>query len=63
MKGRTGENLDIAIKSLKSKMYKKFSVEFEREIKMMLDLKHNNIVQIIGQCPEYSESKQTYLFY
>ena len=62
MKGRTGQNQDIAIKSLKPKMFKKFMGEFEREIKMMLKLEHNNIVKIIGQCPEYSDGKEYYLY-
>lgn len=40
----------VAIKCLKSKMYQKFASEFEKEFQIMIRLKHENIVRIIGQC-------------
>ena len=43
-------------------MINRFQKEFDREIKIMLKLKHNNIVEIIGQCPQKSESEYFWRF-
>ena len=54
---KTSGHRIIAIKSLKPKMINRFQKEFDREIKIMLKLKHENIVEIIGQCPQKSEGE------
>lgn len=41
----------VAIKSLKQRMFEEFAGDFEKEIQIMMLLKHDNIIQIIGQCP------------
>ena len=48
----TGVTRSVAIKSLHAKLYNRYMLEFEEEIKMMLKLSHVNIVQVIGYLPQ-----------
>jgi len=43
---------EVAIKRLKQTMYEKFATEFEKEFSIMVQLKHENIVGIVGQFVE-----------
>ncbi len=43
-------------------MVTKYQKEFDKEIKLMLKLKHENIVEIIGQCPQKSDGKSKGFF-
>ena len=48
----TGVTRIVAVKSLHAKIYNRYMLEFEEEIKMMLTLSHVNIVQVIGYLPQ-----------
>ena len=48
----SGNLRPVAIKCLKPKNYNKYASEFEKEFRIMIMLKHDNIVNIIGQCPQ-----------
>ncbi len=50
-----GNKRQVAIKRLKPEMYHKYEKEFDAECKIMIKLKHDNIVQILGQCPQRNE--------
>ena len=48
----------VAVKSLRRmNLASHTRAEFEHEFRMMIKLKHENIVNIIGQCPQRSEGE------
>ncbi len=57
-----GGTRDIAIKSLRRQMVLQYQKEFDLEIKIMLNLKHENIVEIIGQCPQKNKGESCIWF-
>ena len=57
MANDSGVVQQVAIKCLKAKMCQKFSAEFEKEFKIMVNLDHPNVVKILGQCPLSERSK------
>ncbi|KAK2176121.1 hypothetical protein NP493_682g01019 [Ridgeia piscesae] len=48
----SGDTRSVAVKSLHAKMYNRYVEEFEKEIKMMQTLSHENIVKVIGYLPQ-----------
>lgn len=48
----SGDTCSVAVKSLHAKMYHRYVEEFEKEIKMMQKLCHENIVKVIGYLPQ-----------
>ena len=48
----SGDTRSVAVKSLHAKMYNRYVEEFEKEIKMMQTLCHENIVKVIGYLPQ-----------
>ena len=51
----------MAVKCLKAEMYDKYHKDFEKEYKIMVKLKHERIVEILGMCPQRDagENKST----
>ena len=56
----SGDTRSVAVKSLHAKMYNRYVEEFEKEIKMMQTLSHENIVKVIGYLPQ-RDSGETHL--
>lgn len=52
---KAGIVTEVAIKRLKKTMTEKFQNEFEKEFKIMIDLKHPHIVGIIGRSDDPSK--------
>ncbi|KAI1698159.1 protein tyrosine kinase domain-containing protein [Ditylenchus destructor] len=52
LKLANGKSLDVAMKKLKASQGKKGRSEFIKEAKIMRDLHHDNIVQVIGVAPQ-----------
>jgi len=60
---KNNEVVKVAVKMLKKNMYEKYKADFDKELKIMLDLKHPNILRILGYSKEDEKDMKLVLEY